>query len=64
VYGEVDRTELADKFIEVDRTELADKFIKDALDRRKRASERERLYIESRYYDITGQVEKEIAAWC
>jgi tetratricopeptide (TPR) repeat protein len=46
-----------------DRTELAEKFLKDAFDRRTRASERERLYIESHYYQGTGQIEKEIAAW-
>jgi eukaryotic-like serine/threonine-protein kinase len=45
------------------KTELHDKFVKDAFDRRTRASERERLYIESHYYGNTGQFEKQIAAW-
>jgi eukaryotic-like serine/threonine-protein kinase len=47
----------------LDKAELSDKFIKEAFDRRTRASERERLYIESWYYSSTGQFEKEIAAW-
>jgi eukaryotic-like serine/threonine-protein kinase len=47
----------------LDKAELSDKFVKDAFDRRTRASERERLYIESWYYGSTGQFEKEIAAW-
>ena len=47
----------------LDKPDLSDKFIKEAFDRRTRASERERLYIESWYYDSTGQFEKEIASW-
>jgi serine/threonine protein kinase/tetratricopeptide (TPR) repeat protein len=47
----------------LDTAELAEKFLKDAFDRRTRVSERERLYIESHYFGITGQFEKEIAAW-
>jgi eukaryotic-like serine/threonine-protein kinase len=47
----------------LDKDELSDKFLTDAFDRRTRASERERLYIESWYYGSTGQFEKEIAAW-
>jgi len=33
------------------------------MDRRDRASERERLYIEAHYYDSTGQMEKAISTW-
>jgi tetratricopeptide (TPR) repeat protein len=47
----------------LEKTELANKFVRDAFDRRTRASERERLYIESQYYSGTGQIEKETAAW-
>jgi serine/threonine protein kinase len=45
------------------QTELAEKFLKDAFDRRTRASERERLYIESHYYCNSGQFEKCIPTW-
>jgi Serine/threonine protein kinase len=54
---------LAVAYGNLDEIELADKFMKEAFDRRTRASERERLYIESHYYDETGQFEKQIAAW-
>jgi serine/threonine protein kinase/tetratricopeptide (TPR) repeat protein len=45
------------------QAEAGEKFLKQAFDRRTRASDRERLYIESHYYGITGQGEKGIAAW-
>ena len=47
----------------LDQREIAEKFLKEAFDRRTRASERERMYIESHYYDSTGQWGKDIAAW-
>jgi tetratricopeptide (TPR) repeat protein len=47
----------------LNQTELAEKFLKEAFDRRTRASERERLYIESHYYCNSGQVEKCIPTW-
>jgi len=37
--------------------------LKEAFDRRTRASERERLYIESHYYGATGQIEQGVASW-
>jgi len=45
------------------QAEAGEKVLKQAFDRRTRASDRERLYIESHYYGITGQGEKGIAAW-
>ena len=47
----------------LNQTELAEQFLKDAFDRRTRASERERLYIESHYYCNTGQFEKCTPTW-
>jgi serine/threonine protein kinase/tetratricopeptide (TPR) repeat protein len=47
----------------LNQVELNEKFLKDAFDRRTRASERERLYIESHYYCDTGQLEKCIPTW-
>jgi eukaryotic-like serine/threonine-protein kinase len=47
----------------LNQNELGGKFQKDAFDRRTRASERERLYIESHYYCDSGQLEKCIPAW-
>ncbi len=43
--------------------EVGEKSLKEAFDRRTRASERERLYIESHYYCDTGQFEKCIPTW-
>jgi tetratricopeptide (TPR) repeat protein len=43
--------------------ELAEKFLKEAFDRRTRASERERMYIEGHYYCNTGQFGKCIPTW-
>jgi serine/threonine protein kinase/tetratricopeptide (TPR) repeat protein len=43
--------------------EVAEKLLKEAFDRRTRASERERLYIESHYYCDSGQLEKCIPKW-
>jgi tetratricopeptide (TPR) repeat protein/tRNA A-37 threonylcarbamoyl transferase component Bud32 len=45
------------------QTQLGQECLKQAFDRRTRASERERMYIESHYYGSTGQVEKGVAAW-
>src|SRR5260370_3824079 len=42
---------------------LAEKFLKEAFDRRTRASERERMYIEGHYYCNTGQFGKCIPTW-
>jgi serine/threonine protein kinase/tetratricopeptide (TPR) repeat protein len=47
----------------LDQIERSEKFLKDAFDRRTRASERERLYIESHYYCDTGQFGKCIPTW-
>jgi serine/threonine protein kinase/tetratricopeptide (TPR) repeat protein len=47
----------------MDQAEVSFKFLKQAFDRRERASERERLYIESHYYGALGQIEKSIASW-
>ena len=43
--------------------ELSQKYLERAMELRDRASERERLYIEGHYYDITGQLEKSMATW-
>ncbi len=45
----------------LDQSELSEKFLKEAFDRRTRASERERMYIESHYYCTTGQFENSAA---
>jgi len=47
----------------LNQIELSEKFAKEAFDRRTRASDRERLYIESHYYCDTGQIEKCIPSW-
>ena len=47
----------------LDQSELSEKFLKEAFDRRTRASERERMYIESHYYCTTGQFDKCIPTW-
>jgi eukaryotic-like serine/threonine-protein kinase len=47
----------------LNQMEVSEKFLKEAFDRRTRASERERLYIESHYYCDTGQLEKCIPTW-
>jgi eukaryotic-like serine/threonine-protein kinase len=47
----------------LDQNEVAEKFLKQAFERRTRASERERMYIESHYYCTTGQIEKCIPTW-
>src|SRR5262249_1816465 len=47
----------------LNQIELSEKFSKEAFDRRTRASERERLYIESHYYCDAGQFEKCIPSW-
>jgi eukaryotic-like serine/threonine-protein kinase len=47
----------------LDRNELAEKFLKEAFDRRARASERERMYIESHYYCNAFQFDKCIPTW-
>ncbi len=47
----------------LNQLELAERYSKQAMDRRERASERERLYIEAHYYDSTGQLEKGISTW-
>src|SRR5439155_24701450 len=47
----------------LNQNELGEKFQKEAFERRTRASERERLYIESHYYCGSGQLEKCVPAW-
>jgi eukaryotic-like serine/threonine-protein kinase len=50
-------------FANLGQLELGEQYLKQAMDRRERASERERLYIEAHYYNTSGQVQKELAAW-
>ena len=47
----------------LNQLELAERYAKQAMDRRDRASERERLYIEAHYYDAIGQWEKAKSTW-
>jgi serine/threonine protein kinase/tetratricopeptide (TPR) repeat protein len=47
----------------LNQLELAERYSKQAMDRRERASERERLYIEAHYYNSTGQLEKGKSTW-
>ena len=50
-------------YANLNQQELAELYSKQAMDRRDRASERERLYIEAHYYGSTGQLEKAISTW-
>jgi eukaryotic-like serine/threonine-protein kinase len=54
---------LGTAYSNLNQNELAEKFQKEAFERRTRASERERLYIESHYYCDSGQLEKCVPAW-
>src|SRR5262249_31595707 len=54
---------LATVYENLNQLELAGRYSKQSMDRRERASERERLYIEAHYYGIGGQMEKAISAW-
>ncbi len=50
-------------FANLDQLELGEQYLKQAMDRRERASERERFYIEAHYYSTSGQLQKELTAW-
>ncbi len=50
-------------YANLNQLEIAGRYSKQAMDRRERASERERLYIEAHYYDFAGQLEKAISTW-
>jgi len=50
-------------FANLGQLELGEQYLKQAMDRRERASERERLYIEAHYYNTSGQLQKELPAW-
>jgi eukaryotic-like serine/threonine-protein kinase len=50
-------------FANMNQAESSEQYMKQAMDRRERASERERLYIEAHYYDASGQLQKTLAAW-
>jgi eukaryotic-like serine/threonine-protein kinase len=50
-------------FGNLNQLEVSEQYLKQAMDRRERAGERERLYIEAHYYDTSGQLQKALAAW-
>jgi eukaryotic-like serine/threonine-protein kinase len=50
-------------FANMNQAEISEQYLKQAMDRRERAGERERLYIEAHYYDASGQLQKGLAAW-
>jgi tetratricopeptide (TPR) repeat protein len=50
-------------FANMGQFEVSEQYLKQAMERRERAGERERLYIEAHYYGASGQLQKEVAAW-
>jgi serine/threonine protein kinase/predicted Zn-dependent protease len=50
-------------FANMNQAESSEQYMRQAMDRRERTSERERLYIEAHYYDASGQLQKALAAW-
>src|SRR5207249_2861865 len=50
-------------FANMGQFEVSEQYLKQAMDRRERAGERERLYIEAHYYHASGQLQKGVAAW-
>jgi len=50
-------------FANLNQFGVSEQYLKQAMDRRERAAERERLYIEAHYYDVSGQLQKGLAAW-
>jgi tetratricopeptide (TPR) repeat protein len=50
-------------FVNLNQLDVGEQYLKQAMDRRERASARERLYIEAHYYSSGGQLQKALAAW-
>jgi eukaryotic-like serine/threonine-protein kinase len=50
-------------YANLDQLELADHYLQLAMDRRERASERERLYIEAHHYEIAGEMDRGLSTW-